>query len=115
MTFVENQTRQKILHLKKNNKNIYFIFRNKKKGIGSAHKDGIRWCYKKKYTSIVTMDCDGTHNPKYISSLLKKSKYFDMVITSRFKKKKQATGRMKSGNSGKQACKTREIHACCSN
>ena len=33
------------------------------------------------------MDCDGTHDPKYIPNLLNKSKYYDMVITSRFKKK----------------------------
>lgn len=78
-------TRKKILNLKKNKKNIFYIFRKKKRGIGSAHKDGIRWCYKKKYVSIITMDCDGTHDPKYIPNLIKKSKFFDLIITSRFK------------------------------
>ena len=31
------------------------------------------------------MDADGTHNPKYIPALLKKTNNYDMVITSRFK------------------------------
>lgn len=34
------------------------------------------------------MDCDGTHDPKYIPSLIKKTKFFDLIITSRFKNKK---------------------------
>ncbi len=82
-----DKTRNEIKKLKKKNKNIFFMFRNSKKGIGSAHKDGIKWCYKKKYTKILTMDCDGTHNPKYIPKLLKESELCDLVITTRFKNK----------------------------
>ena len=86
--FVEDnssdQTRKKILNLKKNNNNIYYIFRNKKKGIGSAHKKAIEWCYKRKYKKIISMDSDGTHDPKYIPEMLKKSNMYDIVITSRF-------------------------------
>ena len=42
---------QKIINrLKKNSKNIHTLFR-KKRGIGSAHKDGLKWCYKKKYSN----------------------------------------------------------------
>ena len=43
---------------------------------------------KKKYNRIITMDADGTHNPKYIPKLLKVSKNADLVITNRFLKKK---------------------------
>ena len=32
------------------------------------------------------MDCDGTHDPKYINTMLKKIKENDMVITNRFVK-----------------------------
>lgn len=82
----KDKTKNIILKLIKKNKNIYYLFRKKKRGIGSAHKDGIKWCYKKKYSTIVSMDCDGTHDPKYIPILLKSSKLYDMVITTRFKK-----------------------------
>ena len=39
-------------------------------GIGSAHKDGFIWSYKKNYKIIVTMDTDGTHDPQYIKFLI---------------------------------------------
>ena len=80
-------TQAEIQSLKKRFRHINFIFRRNKSGIGSAHKDGIKIAYKKKYELIITMDCDGTHDPKYLKSLIQKSKSYDYVITSRFKKK----------------------------
>ena len=44
-----DKTREHILNLSKKDKNIKYIFRKKKSGIGSDHKDEIKWCYKKKY------------------------------------------------------------------
>ena len=73
-----------IQELKKKFKYIKYIFRNNKVGIGSAHKEGIKFCYKKKYDLIITMDADGTHNPKYIPSLLRHVKKNSIVITNRF-------------------------------
>jgi len=80
-------TREEILDLKKKNKSINFIFRPKKMGIGSAHKDGLKYAYKKKYKIILTMDADGTHNPKYIKKLIKFSSQFDLISTNRFEQK----------------------------
>ena len=56
-------------------------------GIGSAHKDGIIWAYKKNYETIVTMDADGTHDPRYIKLLIEKIDSFNIVTTSRFLEK----------------------------
>ena len=71
---------------KKRYKRIFLIRRPKKLGIGSAHKDGLKWGYKKKYSIIVTMDCDGTHDPYYINKMIKLlvSKKIDLVSTNRF-------------------------------
>ena len=82
-----DKTQSIIRKLKKNHKFVYSIFRKGKTGIGSAHKEGIRYVYKKKYDLVITMDADGTHDPKYFKSMIKKAKKFDYVITSRFKKK----------------------------
>ena len=41
-------SREIIKNLVKNNQNINYIFRPKKMGVGSAHKDGFVWAYKKK-------------------------------------------------------------------
>lgn len=68
-------------------KNIFLIKREKKLGVGSAHKVGIIFGFKKKYTQILTMDCDGTHDPKYVKRMIAASKKNDLVITSRFYKK----------------------------
>ena len=75
-----------IQELKKKFKNIKYIFRNNKVGIGSAHKEGIKFCYKKKYDLIITMDADGTHDPKYLKKMILNAKNFDYVLTSRFTK-----------------------------
>lgn len=85
----KDQTLKNILILKKKFKNIFLIKRKKKLGIGSAHKVGISWAFKKKYSLLVTMDCDGTHDPFYIKKIifnLKKNKS-DISITNRFLKK----------------------------
>lgn len=69
-------------------KNILLIIRKKKLGIGSAHKFGIKYAYKNNYHYIITMDCDGTHDPVYINSMLKLLKTNDLILTNRFKGKK---------------------------
>ncbi len=65
------------------------FIRPKKLGIGSAHKEGISWGFKKKFRLIVTMDCDGTHNPIHIPRMINliDKKNFDLVSTNRFLKK----------------------------
>ena len=73
-----------IKELKKKNQNINYIFRPKKMGVGSAHKEALVWCYKKNYKTIITMDADGTHDPKYLKFLIKELKNFNIVVTSRF-------------------------------
>ena len=82
-------TVQNILKEKKKYKRIFLTRRPKKLGIGSAHKDGLKWGYKKKYSIIITMDCDGTHNPIYINRMIKllSSQKIGLVSTNRFLQK----------------------------
>lgn len=77
-------TKQKIIKFSKKNKNIDYVFRKKKLGVGSAHKVGLKLAYKNKYNIAITMDADGTHNPKYIPKLLRHIKNNPIVITNRF-------------------------------
>jgi len=78
-----------IIKEKKKYQNIFLIRRPKKLGIGSAHKDGLKLGYKKKYSIIITMDCDGTHNPIYINAMINLlySQKIDLVSTNRFLQK----------------------------
>ena len=90
----QDKTRSQIYLSKKKYKEIYLIKRGSKLGIGSAHKCGLKWGYLKKYKTIVTMDCDGTHHPKYIIKMLNtlKKNNFDIISTNRFLKKNSLKG-----------------------
>ena len=59
-------------------KKIKYKIRKKKYGIGSAHKDGINYAYENNYNILITMDADGTHEPKNIKRLLIYYYYADM-------------------------------------
>ena len=89
-------SQEEIKKLIKENQNINCIFRPKKMGIGSAHKDGLIWSYKKKYKTIITMDADGTHDPKYLQYLIDELKNFDIVVTTRFLGKNSISDKIKS-------------------
>jgi len=85
-------TQEVIKNMIKKYPNINYIFRPKKKGIGSAHKEGLMWSFERNYKIIITMDADGTHDPKYISFMIEKLKNFDIVTTSRFIEKNALEG-----------------------
>ena len=50
------------------------------------------WSFERNYKIIITMDADGTHDPKYISFMIEKLKNFDIVTTSRFIEKNALEG-----------------------
>ena len=79
-----DKSQELIKELSKKNKHVNYIFRKKKVGIGSAHKEAIKYIYKKKYDLLITMDADGTHDPKYFKNMILYAKKYDYVITSRF-------------------------------
>ena len=79
-----DETQSRIKKSKKKYKNIKYIFKTNNFGIGNAIKDGIEFAYKHGYDMCITMDADGTHNPKYIPSLLRHVKKNSIVITNRF-------------------------------
>ena len=85
----KDKTRLEIQDCQKKYKKIFLKVRKFKLGIGSAHKFALKWGYKRKYETIITMDCDGTHHPKYIGQMIKvlAKKKFDIVSTNRFLKK----------------------------
>ena len=63
------------------------IHRPGKLGIGSAHKEGVRYAYEHGYQTLLTMDCDFTHQPADVKRLLEtaKSSGRPVVIGSRYK------------------------------
>ncbi len=49
---------------------VQAMHRSDKLGIGSAHQDGIRYAYAHGYRTLVTMDCDFTHQPADVKRLI---------------------------------------------
>lgn len=66
---------------------IKYKIREKKYGIGSAHKYGINYAYNNNYEQLITMDADGTHEPENIDILINLINKFDIINTNRFLKK----------------------------
>lgn len=90
LLFVDDNSSDKsqeiIISLKKKYRFVKYIFRKNKVGIGSAHRDGIKFCYKNKYNIVITMDADGTHDPKLIKKMIKLTlnKKNQIISTNRF-------------------------------
>jgi len=55
-----------------------------KLGLGTAYLAGFRFGLDHGYGCVLTMDCDGSHHPRYIPALLSALKDHDMVIGSRY-------------------------------
>ena len=83
-------SQKEIILLKKKYKKINYLFRKNKRGIGSAHVDGIKFAFKNKFNYCITIDADGTHDPEMIIEMIdiicKKKNNFDIINTNRFLK-----------------------------
>ena len=68
---------------------IILLRHDKNKGLGQTMIDGINFLVTRISDDdlIVTMDCDNTHDPKYLSVALKKIREgYDVILLSRFQK-----------------------------
>ena len=70
--------------IEKKNPNLKVIIRDKKEGLDSAHKLAYKHAIENKYTKIITMDADLSHNPKEIPIILKLLDKNPFVIGSRY-------------------------------
>ena len=82
-----DKTAEVIKLIQKKDPKVYLNVRDKKRGIGSAHKDGFKWAKNNSYQSVVTIDADLSHNPDLISKMLKLVRENDIIITGRFLRK----------------------------
>jgi dolichol-phosphate mannosyltransferase len=55
-----------------------------KLGLGTAYLAGFRFGLDHGYDAVFTMDCDGSHHPRYLPAMLAALKDHDMVIGSRY-------------------------------
>lgn len=65
-------------------KKVFVLHRAKKEGLGRAYVASFQWAINKGYDVIIQMDADFSHDPKYLKTMLKEIKNYDLVIGSRY-------------------------------
>ncbi len=68
------------------NSKVNVLHRQEKNGLGQAYIAGFKQTLKMDADYIIQMDCDFSHQPKYIPELLKAIENYDLVLGSRFAK-----------------------------
>ena len=64
---------------------LFLLERESKQGIGTAYVAGFKWALARNYNYIFEMDCDFSHDPKDVATLLAKALEWDLVVGSRYK------------------------------
>jgi len=65
--------------------NVYINHKKGKKGLGFAYINGFKYALDNLNADyVLTMDCDFSHNPKYIPQFIKELGKFDVLIGSRY-------------------------------
>jgi dolichol-phosphate mannosyltransferase len=63
---------------------VSVLHRKKKQGLGRAYIAGFTWALERGYELICEMDCDFSHDPKVLPTLLATAKDYDLVLGSRY-------------------------------
>lgn len=65
---------------------VHSLRRPAKLGLGTAHKAGLAFGLANGFDTLLTMDADFSHHPRFVSSLLIASNVHDVVVGSRYVK-----------------------------
>lgn len=63
---------------------VFVLHRQKKEGLGRAYIAGFTWALERGYELICEMDCDFSHDPKALPTLLATANDYDLVLGSRY-------------------------------
>ena len=63
---------------------VHVLHRTAKEGLGKAYVAGFKWALERGYQRIMEMDCDFSHQPRYLPAFLAASETHDLVLGSRY-------------------------------
>jgi dolichol-phosphate mannosyltransferase len=63
---------------------VSVMHRSGKAGLGKAYAAGFSYAIKKGYDSVITMDADFSHDPRYLPQFIEKLRESDVVIGTRY-------------------------------
>jgi dolichol-phosphate mannosyltransferase len=66
-------------------KKVHVLHRAGKQGLGTAYVAGFKWALAREYQFLFEMDCDFSHDPKYLPTMLARARGgADLVLGSRY-------------------------------
>ena len=65
---------------------VHVLHRQEKQGLGPAYLAGFRWGLERGFERLIEMDCDFSHAPEALPSLVRGSTAADLVLGSRYVK-----------------------------
>ncbi|MCM2334907.1 MAG: polyprenol monophosphomannose synthase [Anaeromyxobacteraceae bacterium] len=63
---------------------VHVLHRAGKEGLGKAYLAGFAWALQRGYGLVLEMDCDFSHDPKYLPAMLAAAAEHDLVLGSRY-------------------------------
>jgi dolichol-phosphate mannosyltransferase len=63
---------------------VHVLHRRGKEGLGKAYLAAFAWALARDYGLVLEMDCDFSHDPKYLPAMLARAEQADLVLGSRY-------------------------------
>jgi dolichol-phosphate mannosyltransferase len=63
---------------------VHVLHRAAKEGLGKAYLAGFAWALQRDYGLVLEMDCDFSHDPRYLPAMLAAAEASDLVLGSRY-------------------------------
>lgn len=63
---------------------VHVLHRRGKEGLGKAYLAGFAWALERGYGLVLEMDCDFSHDPRYLPAMLAAAQEHDLVLGSRY-------------------------------
>lgn len=63
---------------------VHVLHRQGKEGLGKAYLAGFAWALERGYRLVLEMDCDFSHDPRYLPAMLAAAAEHDLVLGSRY-------------------------------
>jgi dolichol-phosphate mannosyltransferase len=77
-------TGELVAEAQKSEPRLHLLRRPGKLGLGTAYLAGFREALERGAEYVLTMDCDGSHHPRYLPQMLEAAQKADLVIGSRY-------------------------------
>ncbi|MEO0226112.1 MAG: glycosyltransferase, partial [candidate division WOR-3 bacterium] len=80
----QDETRKIVRNIRRREKRVTMIERQKKLGLGTAYVMGFKYALSHNYDFVFEMDADLSHDPNDLPRFVKELNFYDLIIGSRY-------------------------------